>query len=301
MNGHLAEVAPLAPAIPAGLLALLGLVAFLGYLIATGTLKVYAATFGHLILWLADAIDVRIRIPRYTLHPLRPVASGLRGVDKAIRWSLAEIALAGEDGASWLFTQAGNIMAWTGREIGDLAEAVASALHLQRTVEIPKVMRAQVASALARVRAVNHDLDRLEAQAAAQWARLRHGIDRLDGLATRTLPHEIARLRAQVAALPRDIARLGGRVTHVERKLGAATFAGLVATALATLGLNWARCRNVSRVGKRACGMDPDLLESVLGGTLLLLSAISIEQLARELQEPTELVTDGLHKLIREF
>jgi hypothetical protein len=47
--------------------------------------------------------------------------------------------------------------------------------------------------------------------------------------------------------------------------------------------------------------MDTDLLESLLGGALLLTSAISLSQLAHELQEPTELVTDAMHRLVREF
>lgn len=105
----------------------------------------------------------------------------------------------------------------------------------------------------------------------------------------------------RLGTLERKAAAQAKRLTKVEKRFGALAFAGLVAAALAKLGAGWIRCSNVRKTGKRVCGMDTDLLETLLGSTLLLTSAISLEQLARELQEPAELVTDAMHKLVREF
>ena len=105
----------------------------------------------------------------------------------------------------------------------------------------------------------------------------------------------------RIGSLERRAKAQGKRLANVERKLGALTFTALVAAALTKLGAGWLRCTNVRKTGKRVCGMDTDLLETMLGATLLLTSAISLEQLARELQEPTELVTKALHSLVREF
>lgn len=129
----------------------------------------------------------------------------------------------------------------------------------------------------------------------------------------------VARIEARMAAIPilgagaialpfprlgrleRKAKAQGARLSRVEAKLGAKTFTALVAGALTTLGIRWIRCTNFKKASKQVCGMDTDLLNSLLGATLLLTSAISLEQLARELQEPTDLVTEAMRSLVREF
>src|SRR5437764_1465863 len=54
---------------------------------------------------------------------------------------------------------------------------------------------------------------------------------------------------------------------------------------------------NVYKVGKRACGMNPDLLESLLADTLLIAGTVSLVEFARGMQDVTEEVTP----LIRTF
>lgn len=140
--------------------------------------------------------------------------------------------------------------------------------------------------------------------AKAQLQRIDRRIDALEArvkAAAIAVPGTIALPFPRIGALERRARAQAKRLAKAERKLGALTFAALVAAALAKLGAGWIRCTNVRKAGKRVCGMDPDLLDSMLGATLLLASAISLEQLARELQEPAELVTDAMHKLVREF
>lgn len=135
----------------------------------------------------------------------------------------------------------------------------------------------------------------------------------------RTLQHELEALRARVKhaaiAAPGAIAlpwpRLGRLEKRVEalarerlntrRWLGYASLAALAVAILTKAGVNWVRCRNVRRVGKRICGLDPDLLGTLLASTLLITGRVSIQDVARELEEPTQLVRDSLKYLVREM
>jgi hypothetical protein len=60
--------------------------------------------------------------------------------------------------------------------------------------------------------------------------------------------------------------------------------------ALGRLGLGWARCSNVGKVGRRVCGMDASLLESVLADSLLILGTLSLVTFAEEMQDVTEVI-----------
>jgi hypothetical protein len=296
MSGRMspAEFVPLAPAIPAGLLALLGLVAFLGYLVATGTLKVYAVSLGALILRLADLLDFGFTIVHRRVHPFGTVSHGLRLLDVEIRDALASLALEAEHGASWMFTQAGNIMAWTGREIGDLAETTAKALHLQRVTTIPAAIRAASAHALDRLRLLDRKIGHLGAQADAQWARLRHGIDRLDGRLSRELARDYARVTSEVGVLARDLRGIGSRVRATEHKLGAKAFAGAVAVSLVAIFGPWIRCPSFRRVGKRiGCGGFA-ALEDLLAPLVAVFTVLELCQYALATQRLARLIVPQL-------
>lgn len=105
----------------------------------------------------------------------------------------------------------------------------------------------------------------------------------------------------RIGSLERKARAQGKRLSKVERRLGAATFAALVAGALAKLGAGWIRCTNVRKLGRRACAADHDWLEALLAGSLLVVGSISLAQMARELREPTDLVMHGLEGLVREL
>lgn len=121
------------------------------------------------------------------------------------------------------------------------------------------------------------------------------------GLLAATLAPPITRPNLPPLTVPKWIKGLRGRVGRLEHKFKPLVFTALVAGVLTKLGLHWLRCDKNKKLAKRNCSMDTDLFESLLGSTLLLTSAISLEQLARELQEPAELVTGAMHNLVREF
>jgi hypothetical protein len=139
---------------------------------------------------------------------------------------------------------------------------------------------------------------------AAQLSRLGRRMNVLEArvkAAAVAVPGSIALPFPRIGSLERRAKAQAKRIGKLERRFGTLAFTALVAGALAKLGAGWIRCTNVRKAGKRVCDMDTDLLETLLGSTLLLTSAISLEQLARELQEPAELVTDAMHRLVREF
>jgi hypothetical protein len=303
VSAHLfvGEAIPAAPAAVGLALAVAGLLAFTAFLVASGMLKLYAETLGAFIRWLAKHVDVDLHIPHFGGHPFRAVSHGLYAVDNQIRNAFAAAALRSESAASWCFATAGHIITWMATEIADISHDLWTSLQHTTVSAIPAAIRRAEAATLARLRGIDHAVGRIEAMARAQLARLRVGIDRLGHRLEAKIGTAIRGVGSRVGRLERTVKADGKRLTRVEAKWKIGAFAGLVSIALARLGLKWLRCGNVRRAGRQLCGMDTDLLESLLGASLLLTSAISLRQLARELEEPTALVSDGLAKLIREL
>lgn len=151
---------------------------------------------------------------------------------------------------------------------------------ITRTVTVVKGV------ALGRVRAIEHRIDALR-------ARVVHAAHVAAG--TLALPFP------RIGRLERTVKAQAKRLTRLEKVALGGLGVAAVAAALSRLGLGFLRCRNVQRTGRRVCGMDADLLESLLAASLLLSGSISLRQLARELQEPTRDVTRGLRALVDEF
>lgn len=123
---------------------------------------------------------------------------------------------------------------------------------------------------------------------------------------TIALPGELNRewaipgLRERVGELERGAPDVWKWVRSHGKSLATGAFVGVVAFALGKLGAGWVRCSNVKQLGRRACGMDHSLLESLLADTLLITSAISIVELAKELQGVMPEITDVIRFGIRE-
>src|SRR5262249_54450364 len=90
--------------------------------------------------------------------------------------------------------------------------------------------------------------------------------------------HSVIRVARAVAnpALPR-IGRLereapadAKRIGQLTRRFAPAAVAALVAAQVARLGFGWVRCSRVGKAGRAACGMNDDLLESLIADTLLV-------------------------------
>jgi hypothetical protein len=82
--------------------------------------------------------------------------------------------------------------------------------------------------------------------------------------------------------------------------LGAAAFTGIVSRVLVR-HLPWYQCRNVKDLARGVCRMDRGLLDALLAGTTLILSAISLVEFARETQAFEEVADDAMRFFIREL
>ena len=99
---------------------------------------------------------------------------------------------------------------------------------------------------------------------------------------------DIPRLWKRTRALEREIGRLGHRIRGARTVIGASVFVGLLVAALAKMGLGWIRCSRVKSTGKRLCGMDAGLLDSLLTDTLLIAGTLSLVEFAREMVGVTD-------------
>jgi hypothetical protein len=115
------------------------------------------------------------------------------------------------------------------------------------------------------------------------------------------LPGYVIHLPGRVGRLERDWSGLKARLRRLEHAAGATGAVALFVAALSRLGLHWLRCRNVSKVGRAVCGTDTGLLTSLLGDALLIASAVSVVEFARELLAIEDEALVIAHRIIREF
>jgi hypothetical protein len=132
-----------------------------------------------------------------------------------------------------------------------------------------------------------------------------------------------AKLEQRVAALERKMGRtsaialpgIEGRLGDVERWVGGAkgelkrlgklaTVGGilaLIAEVLKKMGANWMRCSNSKRYGKTICGMNPSFLEGLIADALLVVSAVSLVEFAKELIAIETEVVKGIEFGVKEL
>lgn len=118
-----------------------------------------------------------------------------------------------------------------------------------------------------------------------------------------------AHYHALTAVLPRAlplptvpaIPNVWKRLRALERKIGVPVALGVVATALARLGVNWIRCNKVRRLGRGVCGMDDSFLESLLLDSLAIFSILSVVEFANELRTVEDEALSIMGRLVREW
>ncbi len=65
--------------------------------------------------------------------------------------------------------------------------------------------------------------------------------------------------------LPKDLLGIRKRIGKIERAIVGTAAVGLVATALARLGVSWIRCNNWKRLGRGVCGLPASVISDFLG------------------------------------
>lgn len=112
---------------------------------------------------------------------------------------------------------------------------------------------------------------------------------------------DLPRIRARERALSDELARLWKWAHRRGGVIAAGIGLGALAYALGRLGLGWLRCSNVKRAGKRVCGMDHSLLESMLADTLAIVGTVSLVEFIRDAQAVEAVALDALSGFIREM
>jgi hypothetical protein len=102
------------------------------------------------------------------------------------------------------------------------------------------------------------------------------------------VPRDLAGLRGQVQDVQRRLDQLWQRVRGLSLPAVGGIAVGALAFALSRLGMPWARCSNVGKVGRNVCGMDANLLQSLLADTLMIAGTLSLVEFAEEMQGVTE-------------
>jgi hypothetical protein len=215
-------------------------------------------------------------------HYMRPLALYLNGL---AAWGLA------------------NVVA-----VGLFAERTAIGFERLTTVVLPREI-GKATRPINRKAAAALGLAGLTAAALRRYA---HGIDRL--LHRDVLPRLHRLTHAIDVTIPRALGRVERRVKGVEtqlskptrawlRRLAAALWAaGLLGLVVRTLARRfpWLFCRKVRRVGHRLCGLDSDLLDSLLADTLLLAGIISVVEFARAVEGFMGIAEPAIKGFLRE-
>lgn len=261
-----AFVAPLAPAAGLGAGAL---ITILAWLICFTLAYIWRRSFGAMLQWLADEID-RVHLPAIAGggHIFGAVSRAFRSADNAVEGALVYAANATEHAAVWLFHEATALFDQMGRELGGLAYDVSRwGSHLIHAT-IPREVSTGT-------RLLWHSLRVATARATAAIRTEAHawraGVHKL----TVAVEHQydvfgrkLSRIGTRVGRIERSAQAEAARIANLEKRLGAAAFAGLVVAALARLGLGWLRCPSFMRLGRRiGCGGFA-LLEDLLFGVV---------------------------------
>ncbi len=150
------------------------------------------------------------------------------------------------------------------------------------------------------VRAIQHSLQSID-------ARIRSLAHQMQALAAHvahiaaSIPHAIPQVIPRLGRLEKTAVDYTRLYKWMKRNATKILVGGALATALARIGLGWIRCRNMSRVGKRVCGVNPSWIDEFLAGTLLIVGANSFEEFVKEAQAGYDLGIEGLQLFIREF
>lgn len=133
------------------------------------------------------------------------------------------------------------------------------------------------------------------------------------------LGRRVAHLSAQVAALPAlgagalslPFPRIGAleraahgtkaRLGKLEHRFGRTAFAAAVATALATLGVSWARKSCAKRTADGFCRVDPDVFAGLIAGLVVVVGSQSVVRFANAMLTVEDEMVGVLERMIVEL
>jgi hypothetical protein len=219
------------------------------------------------------------------------------------RWALAQLTPV----ARWFVALNAVVIAHS-NAVADAEDAIADGFERLRHVVIPRATGRAVTPIKSRVTKAQ----RTATHAASRAAHANTAVTHLRG---NVIPRVKTVEHATTAVLPGQIGRVRDRVGKLDEKvenpphsllkrwaglLWAAGLAGLFVKALAKR-FPWLFCRKVQTVGKRLCGLDDSLLQSLLSDTLAIVGAVSLLEFIADAQAVETVALDALSDFIREM
>lgn len=299
---------------PEALAALMISLAFLALICANAA---YRSTFGLLLDQIVKLLNA-VKLPGFLggVHLLGFAANAVDAANHAILHAIGQ----GIQATQWAWHK--NIR-WLTYVFQETAEAIAytaeetrNALHFLRHYAIPLAVGVALGPTAAIVALLRKQVLALAKDAAHVATSIVHEvpkvIQRVEHVATTvtrtvyvTVPAAVAAAVAipfpRIGTLEREAQSARSNIAKLRRTLTVSGIAGLVAAAVGALGFGWVRCSRVGRLGKAVCGMNENLLESLLAGALLIASTISIVEFAKSCQAFTDAVETPLRDFVREL
>jgi hypothetical protein len=275
-------------------------IAFCAFLVCWMLLQAYSATLGALLGHLAD---LSRGVTVAGIHVFGWLGNGLDKINHFVMTQLGNAVV----GTSWawhkLVGQTASFIHETARVVNEIATASAQAWDYAWRHGIPQL--------------IQHALDPVWLAQKAIWAAI-HEAQHLSHVTTKTVTHvvtnELPRITVKVVeqtaatttttakavanaiahplprigALERELHGIDALTKEAWRKLSRPTvFAGLVAAALTSLGLQWLRCTNYRRFGQRICQLHPNVLDDFLLGLVAIFGTLDLVHFAKQVQGVT--------------
>lgn len=277
----------------------------------------WQATGGQLVKFLIFLLEgITPSILGHRIDVFGPIINALKAMDNAVKASIGKLVQANQ----WAWNRFVHWNAYVWSEVSkagaDLADETGRALHALRNSTVPLLISGALAPLLTRIAALEADAKRAAGAVTHEITHITKVIESHPTIVKpETVVHVTKVIAAKAAALPQAIAnpwpRIHGidetlketleRIRENSKKLTVAGITGLVVAAIGQLGFGWVRCSKVGRAGKALCGMDENLLQSILSDALLIGSTISIVELAKECQGFTATVEEPLKLFVREL
>ena len=249
---------------------------------------------------------------RLALKAAGAVVAATLFVEKQVRLALSHFADGGLHLLARVFNGAASMFHFLFREVGAIADDIADALSYLRHHTIPHLIGRAVAPVRHLAHAAMAEALAAERFAKAQAERLARGIDRLghrlehlvipritalERSVAGVISHDLPRLRRGEIALEHELGDLAGRLKRIEKALGLGIFAALVYKILARVA-PWLFCRNVNKLGRAVCGMNPSALDALIAALLAEIALQDIRTLARYAAAVEREVADDVVKLV---
>lgn len=283
--------------------------AVVGYMVARGLLATWTHSIGYLLQWLAAHARVPVPAGFHTYHV--DFGGPFRAVDSWMVTALQNWCAGAEIEMGYCLHGMEKVARFTAAAIDYLARETAQTFDWLLSVHLPKIgavlhaaafplalVRHLIAVAIAHLRPeLVKTVKVIEHTVTRTIPNVAHAV----GAGAVALPGWVIHLPGRVKGLEGDATRLGRRLRRIERLVGAAAFAGLMANAIGGVTARCIRNGNIGRTARLLCGLDSGVLATLLAGFAVLEGGFSIQELAREALAVEDELVKGVRLLVSEL